>query len=87
MRGRFQQDLGCLRSKAVEMLSLLLLGTKRLSFQGPVTISYMWKIIILKMWRNKGIFFSLLIPLHLSFASVKREQYTAAHKSEDVCSS
>lgn len=35
--------------------------------------------------RNKGKFFSFLIPLHLSFASVKWQQYTAAHKSEDVC--
>lgn len=35
--------------------------------------------------RNKGSFFSLLIPLHLSFASVKWQRYAAAHKSEDVC--
>lgn len=35
--------------------------------------------------RNKGNFFSLLIPLHLSFASVKWQRYTAAHKSEDAC--
>lgn len=35
--------------------------------------------------QQRDFFFLLLIPLHLSFASVKREQCTAAHKSEDVC--
>lgn len=39
------------------MLNLLSLGTKQLSFQGPDTISYVWKVTILKMGRNKGIFF------------------------------
>lgn len=49
--------LWLLRSRAIKMVTLLPLGTKRLSFQGPDTISYVWKVIILKMGRNKGIFF------------------------------
>lgn len=58
--------------------------TSKAHFSRPCC-NFAWKVIILKMWRNKGIFFPLLIPLHLSFASVRREQYTAAHKSEAAC--
>lgn len=76
---------GLLRSKAIKMLNLLPLVTKGLRFQGPVTISYVHKVTILKMWRNRRWgFFPLLIPLYLSFASIKWEQYTVAHKSENV---
>lgn len=70
---------------AHSVLSLPPPGTKRLTFWDPVIISCVWKVIIKKMQGTKGVFFSLLIPLHLSFASVKWQRYAAAHKSEDVC--
>lgn len=77
--------LRLLRSKAIKMLSLLPLGTKRLSFQGHHNFICVESNYPKNMKEQRDCFFSLLIPLHLSFASVKWEQYTAAHKREGVC--
>lgn len=72
------------RSKVVKMLGLVPLGTKKLSFKGPVTILCV-ESNNLKNVEEQRDFFSLLIPLHLSFASVKREQYSFTFMSSSVC--
>lgn len=79
--------LELLRSKVFKMLGLVPLGTKKLSFQGSVTI--LWKNCVesnyLKNAEKQRDFFPLLIPLHLSFASVKREQYSFTFMSSSMC--
>lgn len=75
--------LELLRSKAIKMLGLLPLNIKSSVFKALSQLCV--ESNYLKNAEEQRDFFPLLILLHLSFASVRREQYTAAHKSEAAC--
>lgn len=76
--------LELLRSKVFKMLGLVPLGTKKLSFQASVTILCVESNYLKNVEKQRD-FFPLLIPLHLSFASVKREQYSFTFMSSSMC--